>query len=134
MAKAKTDKITDEPMDELDIVHETEETPSRLTEEEVITPEVEEKSEKALLEEPKKVTVISDAEVNRIANQRERDLRASWAKEKKVSLIVPFAQGEENIKPTPMAYANINGVEITFPKNQLFLFLPSSFQCCGLLF
>jgi hypothetical protein len=133
MAKAKTDKITDETENELPTnkvvetpeVNTAEEVPARLTEEEVLTPEVKEKSEKALIEEPVKAPVISDAEVNKIANERERNLRAAWAQEKKVTIMVPFAPDEENVKPTPIAEANINGISIRFPKNE-YVELPES--------
>ena len=101
--------------------------PERITEDKVITPEVNEVFESKVLGENTKLTPAtpSDLEISRIANQRERNLRESWAKERKATIMVPLKPGEERIKPIPMAYANINGVSIKFPKNE-YVELPES--------
>lgn len=61
----------------------------------------------------------SDRQIEQIANERERTLRESWAKEPKVPILIPFAPGEEEIKPRVKQYVNINGVALEIPKNEM---------------
>jgi hypothetical protein len=128
---AKPKKIESEPVnvDEIEEIKDEESetsTPERITEDSLEDEESE--TSKEINEAKKEVREtfgrkvagmdMSTREIENIANKRERDVRMAWSKEPKVSIIIPLRPEEEGQKLTPLAYANINGVEVTFVKGE----------------